>query len=247
MPGFDDPAFFGDQWADIYDEHHAWIDPTAAVDFLSQSADHGKALELAIGTGRIAIPLAARGVQVQGVEASEAMVARMRGKPGGEAIPVDIADMAKLPAEGPFKLIYLVFNGLFSLLTKERQIQCFRGVADALEPGGIFVIECFVPDPAFLERGQRVVIRGVTETSAAIELTLHDAAAQRLTTQIIVFDQGGMHTHPVALRYCWPSELDLMAELADLRLRNRYGGWDKRTYDASSTGHVSVYESAQAG
>jgi len=242
MAKFDDPAFCGDRWADVYDEQHAWLDPAAAVEFLTGLARDGKVLELGIGTGRVALPLAARGIAVQGVDASPAMVARLRDKPGGETIPVTVGDMTDMPVKGPFQMVYLTFNGLFSLTTQERQVECFRKVARVLEPGGTFVIECFVPDPSQFERGQRVVTRSVTEDSAAVELAVHDAAAQRITSQMVIVDEKGMHLRPVIFRYCWPAELDLMAQLADLRLRQRYGGWDKRPYDSSSTGHVSVYQ-----
>lgn len=242
MTRFDDPAFFGDQWAGVYDDHYAWIDHTFAVGFLAEATAGGRALELAVGTGRVAVPLAARGVDVHGVEASEAMVARLRKKPGGKAIPVVVGDMATTPLGGPFEVIYLVFNGLFSLLTQERQIQCFRNVFNSLAPTGVFIIECFVPDLAHFTHGQRTVVRAVQEKSAAFEITLHDASTQRFTTQMVMLDGDGMHLYPVALRYCWPSELDLMARMAGLRLCARYGGWDRRPYDSSSTGHVSVYE-----
>src|SRR5215472_7068200 len=136
MPGFDDPAFYGDRWADVYDEHHAQMDPAPAVEFLAGLAGGGRVLELAIGTGRVALPLAARGIAVEGVDASAAMVDQMRAKPGGEAIPVIIGDMAQVPVDGPFRLVYLVFNTLFGLLSRARQADCFRGVARVLGPEG---------------------------------------------------------------------------------------------------------------
>lgn len=242
MAGFDDPAFYGDRWAGVYDEHHAGMDPAPAVEFLAGLAGDGPVLELAIGTGRVALPLAGRGIPVQGIDASEAMVERLRAKPGGESIPVVIGDMAQVPASGPFRLVYLVFNTLFGLLSQARQAGCFRNVARVLDPGGVFVIECFVPDLARFDGGQRVQARAVTEDSAIIELSCHDAAQQRITTQIVTLDGQGTHLRPVALRYAWPSELDLMARQAGLRLRERYNGWDRRPFDSSSDGHVSVYQ-----
>ena len=166
MTGFDDPAFYGDRWAAVYDDHHGQIDPGPAVEFLAGLAGDGRVLELAIGTGRVALPLAARGISVEGVDASAAMVERLRAKPGGESVPVAIGDMAEVPATGPFGLVYLVFNSLFGLLSQERQAECFENVARALEPGGMFVIECFVPDVARFDRDQRVQALSVTEDSA---------------------------------------------------------------------------------
>ena len=242
VAGFDDPAFYGDRWAGVYDERFAEMDPAAAVDFLAGLAGAGRVLELAIGTGRVALPLAGRGIAVEGIDASEAMVERLRAKPGGEVIPVVIGDMAQVPAAGPFSVVYLVFNSLFGLLSQDRQAECFRNVARVLGPGGVFVIECFVPDLARFDRGQRVQVRAVTEDSAILELSRHDAAQQRITTQIVTLGGQGTHLRPVALRYSWPSELDLMAQQAGLRLRERHSGWDRRPFDSASGGHVSVYQ-----
>lgn len=240
MAGFDDPAFFGDRWADVYDERTT-LDPAPAVAFLAELAGDGRVLELAIGTGRVALPLAARGIAVEGVEGSEAMVERLRAKPGGERIPVALGDMADVPAQGPFRLVYLVFNTLFNLPSADRQADCFRNVARVLEPGGAFVIECFVPDLARYDRDQRVEALDVTEDSATIEVARHDAVAQRVTTQKVTFGPEGVRLHPVALRYCWPSELDLLAGNAGLRLEGRYADWDRRPFASDSSSHVSVY------
>jgi SAM-dependent methyltransferase len=242
MTGFDDPACYGDRWADVYDEQHASRDPAAAVEFLAGLAGGGRVLELAIGTGRIALPLAGRGVRVEGVDASAAMVARLRAKPGGEAIPVSIGDMADVPASGPFRLVYLAFNTLFGLLSQARQADCFRNVARVLEPGGMFVIECFVPDVARFDRGQRVQAVSVTEDSAVLEISKHDAARQRVTTQQVRFDQDGIRLLPVAIRYCWPGELDLLAAGAGLRLTERYADWTRAPFGQASAEHVSVYQ-----
>jgi SAM-dependent methyltransferase len=239
---FADPAFYGDSWAAVYDEHFADMDPAAVVEFLAGLAGEERVLELAIGTGRIALPLAGRGVAVEGLDASEAMVDRLRAKPGGASIPVVIGDMAQVPAAGPFGLVYLVFNALFGLLTKDRQAECFASVARVLGTGGVFVIECFVPDLTRFDRAQRVQARAVTEDSAVLELSVHDAAHQVITTQVVTFDGEGTHLRPVAMRYAWPSELDMMAQQAGLRLRERYAGWDKQPFDSASTDHVSVYQ-----
>lgn len=244
MGGFDDPAFYGDRWADVYDEQHGELDPAPAVEFLAGLAGGGRVLELAIGTGRVALPLAGCGITVEGVDASEAMVGRLRAKPGGESIRVTIGDMADVPVSGPFQLVYLVFNTLFGLLSQQRQADCFRNVARVLGPGGLFVIECFVPDLTRFDRGQRVQARAVTEDSAVLEMTLHDVARQRLTTQVVTFDGQGAHLRPVAIRYSWPGELDLMAGQAGFRLHERHGNWDRQPFTSSSRGHVSVYQLA---
>jgi SAM-dependent methyltransferase len=214
------------------------------VDFLAGLAGGGRVLELAIGTGRVALPLARRGVSVEGIDASAAMVERLRTKPGGQSIPVTIGDMAEVGISGPFRLVYLVANTLFGLLSQARQAECFRNVAGVLDPGGMFIIECFVPDLTRFDRGQRVQTLAVTEDSAVFELSRHDAVQQRVTTQIVTLDGDGTHLRPVALRYSWPSELDLMATQAGLRLADRYGGWDRRPFDSASGAHVSVYQRA---
>jgi SAM-dependent methyltransferase len=244
MTGFDDPAFYGATWASVYDDQFDALDPAPAADFLASLAGGGRVLELGIGTGRVALPLARRGVAVAGIDASAAMVARLRAKPGGESIEVTVGDMAEVLVSGPFRLVYLVFNTLFGLLSQDRQADCFRNVAEVLEPAGRFVIECFVPDLTRFDRGQRVQTLAVTEQSATFEFSRHDAAQQRVTAQIVTLDQDGTHLRPVALRYSWPSELDLMARQAGLRLADRYASWDRRPFDSASGGHVSVYQRA---
>jgi SAM-dependent methyltransferase len=244
MTGFDDPALYGNRWADVYDEQPGSLDPAPAVQFLAGLAGNGPVLELAIGTGRVALPLAARGLVVEGVDASAAMVQRLRAKPGGDSIKVTIGDMADVPADGPFRLVYLVANTLFALLTQERQAGCFGNVARVLGPGGAFVIECFVPDLTRFDRGQRMQALEVTEDMASFELSRHDAAQQRVTTQIVTMDGQGTRMRPVALRYSWPSELDLMARQAGLQLTERYADWNRRPFDSTSGGHVSVYRPA---
>ena len=228
----------------MYDDHHRHVDPGPAVEFLAGLAGGGRVLELAIGTGRVALPLAARGITVEGVDASAAMVDRLRAKPGGELIPVTFGDMAQVPASGRFRLVYLVFNTLFGLLSQERQAECFASVARVLDPGGMFVIECFVPDLARFDHDQRVQARSVTEDSAIIEVSRHDKMQQRVDTQMITLDGQGMHLRPVAIRYSWPAELDLMADRAGLRLAERHADWDRRPFTSASTSHVSVYQRA---
>ena len=152
--------------------------------------------------------------------------------------------MAQVPVSGRFGLVYLVFNTLFGLLSQARQAQCFASVARVLEPGGRFVIECFVPDLARFDHDQRVQARTVTEDAAIIEVSRHDRVQQRIDTQMITLDGQGMRLRPVAIRYSWPTELDLMADRAGLRLAGRYAGWDRRRFTSASDGHVSVYQQA---
>ena len=242
MADFDDPAFLGDRWAGAYADLTFGPDPALAVEFLAALADRaGKVLELGIGGGRVALPLARRGIAIEGIEASQAVLDRLRATPGGESIPVVLGDMADVAVTGPYRLVYLVWSGLFHLPSQARQVECFGNAARVLAPGGAFVIESFVPDPALLDRG--VEVSTVTEDSASMTLTRHDPVAQRIFTQRVRFGDGRkVRLFPVAMRYCWPSELDLMAELAGLRLRERYADFSRAPFGADSRRHVSVYE-----
>jgi len=237
---FDDPGLFGRLWADTYDAGPD-PDPEPAADFLAGIAAGGPALELAIGTGRVALPLSSRGVSVAGVEASPEMVAKMRAKPGGADIDVAIGDMADVPVTGPYTVVYLVYNTLFNLVREQRQRDCFRNVARVLAPGGAFVIETFVPDSADFDRDERVRMRDVTEDSATIRVHKYDREAQTFVRQTIRFDSTGVHLHPFAMRYCWPGQIDEMAGAAGLRLAERYADWDRRPFDETSMSHISVY------
>ncbi|MFY1693388.1 class I SAM-dependent methyltransferase [Plantactinospora sp. WMMB782] len=241
MSALDDPGLFGRLWAAGYDDGPN-PDPAPAVDFLAALADGGPVLELAIGTGRVALPLAARGLPVEGVEASEEMVARLRDKPGGERIPVVVGDMADVPVSGPFTMAFLVYNTLFNLVDARRQEDCFRNVARVLAPGGAFVVETYVPDPDDIDRTEsQVQVRNVTEDSATIRLHRFDREAQTFVRQTITFDGQGVHLKPFGMRYAWPEQIDEMAERAGLRLTERYADWHRRPFDAGSTSHVSVY------
>jgi SAM-dependent methyltransferase len=238
------PATYGDRIAEIYDDSVEALDlPTEqTVEFLASLAGSGPVLELAIGTGRVALPLAERGIAVQGIDASDAMVAKLRAKPGGERIPVAMGDMADVAVEGRFALVYVVFNTFFGLLTQEDQVRCFRNVAEHLRDDGVFVLEAFFPDPARFDRGQRVSTQKVGIDEAWLDLASHRALEQRVDSLHVVIRQDGLKLYPVQIRYAFPSELDLMAQLAGLRLRERFGGWKHEPLTEESGRHVSVYE-----
>lgn len=240
MSIFDDPGLFGRQWASDYDQEIN-PDPGPAVDFLTEMAGRGQVLELAIGTGRVALPLAARGVAVAGVEASPEMVAVMRAKPGGDDIVVTIGDMADVPVSGPFSLVYLVFNTLFNLVDAGRQADCFRNVARVLAPGGAFVLETFVPDPADFDRDEQLQVRAVTEDSVRLRVHRYDRSAQTFIRQSITLSEQGIRLEPFAMRYCWPEQMDEMAARGGLRLAERYADWDRQSFDTNSKSHISVY------
>lgn len=208
-------------------------------------AGDGPVLELGVGTGRLAIPLAERGLDVDGIDASAAMVARLREKPGGERVRVALGDFATVPAPGgPYRLAFVVFNTIYALITQDEQVACFRGVAERLTPDGIFVLEAFVPDPARYDRGQRVEAFHVGSDRVDIHASKHDPVGQGVVFQHVVAGEGAVKLYPGRLRYIWPSEMDLMARLAGLRLRSRHGGWREEPFTSESSRHVSVYERA---
>jgi SAM-dependent methyltransferase len=232
---------FGKDSAAIYDDVPRG-DEEAAVAFLERLAGDGPALELAIGTGRIALPLAARGVRVDGIDLSPDMVARLREKPGGEAISVTMGDFAEVPVEGSYRLIYVVYNTLFALLTQEQQVRCFENVATHLAADGAFVVEAFVP--TFLTRlrdDQYVDAEAVAVDAVWLDVGRHDPVAQRLDETHVHLTRDGVRLYPIVTRYAWPAELDLMARIAGLRLKERWGGWGREPFTSTSTLHVSVY------
>ncbi len=235
------PDSFGTFNAPDYDIYHDPGTTDESVALIAELAGTDRVLELAIGTGRVALPLARRGINIQGIEASPDMVARLREKPGGAAIPVTIGDMADVPVDGPFDFVYLIFNTLFNLTTQDAQVRCFQNVARCLAPGGAFLVEVFVPDLSRFNDNQEVRARSVDMHSAYFEITVHDPVHQRTDTQQIRLSREGMTLSPLPMRYAWPSELDLMARLAGLTLENRWGGWHREPFTANSGMHVSVY------
>ncbi len=240
-PPTSDAASYGDRWASVYDDVHGHVDPGPAVERLKPMAQGGRVLELGIGTGRIALPLAAQGLEVHGIDASTEMVEQLRQKPGGAGIEVTMGDFADVGVDGSFNLVFVAFNTFFALLTQDDQVRCFRNVAEHLVDGGVFVIEAFVPDPTRWERGQRVGASRVDDRGAMLELSTHDAARQITSSQQVFFDEDGVHLLPVQVRYAWPAELDLMAQLAGLRLVSRSADWRGGAFNSNSTHHVSVY------
>ena len=240
----DEDGHFGERVAASYDEsavdmfEPGVVEP--AVDVLADLAGSGRALELGIGTGRVALPLARRGIPVHGIELSRAMVARLRAKPGGDAIGVTIGDFATTRVDGTFSVAYLVFNTIMNLTTQAAQVACFRNVAAHLESNGCFVIEVGIPDLRRLPPGQTVVPFHVSPTRWAFDV--YDVATQAMSSNYVeVVDGRGEYTS-IPFRYVWPAELDLMAQLAGLRLRERWAGWGRETFTSESRQHVSIWE-----
>lgn len=217
-------------------------DEMAAVAFLEPLAGQGPALELAIGAGRIALPLAAKGIRVDGIDISPAMAAQLRTKPGGDKIPVTIGDFADVPVHGAYRLIYVVWNTLFNLLTQEAQVRCFENVAAHLTGDGSFVVEAYVPSFLYrLRNDQHVDAEAVEVDKVTLDVLRHDAATQMLDESHVSLSRAGVRLDPVVQRYAWPSELDLMARIAGLRLKERWSGWNREPFNSSSNAHVSVF------
>jgi SAM-dependent methyltransferase len=239
-----DEGFFGERVASVYDERSAdMFDPAVvgpAVDVLAELAGDGGALEFAIGTGRMALPLAERGVRVAGIDNSEAMLARLREKPGAGQIEAVVGDMAATRVDGEFSLVYLVFNTIFNLVTQDAQVACFENAAAHLRSGGRFVIEARVPELQRLPLGQTVL--PWRAEPGGLSAYVYDVVTQRLSGQHYHFIDGSVEATPTEMRYAWPAELDLMARLAGMRLEDRWAGWGREPFTALSPSHVSVYE-----
>ena len=238
-----DDGYFGEDIAATYDDDQAIMAPEVVdpvVEFLADLAGDGPALEFAIGTGRIAVPLARRGVPVHGIELSRAMVAQLRKKPGAESIEVTIGDMATTTAPGTFRVVYLVFNTIGNLTTQEAQVACFENAAAHLEPGGTFVIEVGVPQLRRLPSGDRYQVFQVEPHKWGIDE--FDVANQGLISHHIRERDGRLERVSVPFRYVWPAELDLMARIAGLRLRERWGDWNREPFTSDSAKHVSVWQ-----
>ena len=213
----------------------------ATVDFLADLACEGDALELAIGTGRIALPLSERGVRVSGIDLSAPMVEQLRAKPGAEAIDVTIGDMCTARVGGSYRLAYLVFNAICNLTSQDAQVECFRNAAAHLEPGGCFVIEVGVPDLQRLPPGEMIQAFLVSPTHLGFD-EYHDLATQSFSSHHYSVQDGTFELFSMPFRYVWPAELDLMARLADMSLRERWSDWDRAPFTGDSRKHVSVWQ-----
>jgi len=241
-------GYFDERVAARYDESSAEMFDSAVVDpvvdFLVELAGRGRTLELGVGTGRIALPLSKRGVPVHGIEMSNAMAAKLRAKPGGEDIGVTIGDFATTTVDGTFSVAYLVFNTIMNLTTQAAQVACFRSVAAHLEPGGRFVIEVGVPGLQRLPPGETIQSFHVSETRWGLDE--YDVANQGLTSHHFEFAEGRVERLSIPFRYAWPSELDLMAQLAGMSLHERWSGWKREPFTSESRKHVSVWEKPES-
>jgi SAM-dependent methyltransferase len=243
-----DDGHFDERVASRYDESSAEMFEPAAVDpvvdVLAELAGDGRALELGVGTGRIALPLARRGVPVHGIELSRAMVARLHAKPGGDGVGVTIGDFATTTVPGTFAVAYLVFNTIMNLTTQAEQVACFANVAAHLEPGGCFVVEVGVPDLQRLPPGETARVFHIAEDRWGIDE--YDVARQGLVSHHFETVDDRLERFSAPFRYVWPAELDLMAQLARMRLRERWGDWERAPFTGDSRGHVSVWEKPAA-
>jgi SAM-dependent methyltransferase len=244
----DEDGIFDERVAARYDESEGdMFDPDVigqTVDFLAELAAGGPALEFGVGTGRIALPLAQRGVPVHGIDMSKAMVARLSAKPGGDAIGVTIGDFATTKVDGSFSLVYVVFNTIKNLTTQEAQVACFRNAAAHLEPGGCFAIEVMIPELQRLPPGETILATHVSDTRWSFDE--YDVATQALASHHFAVVDDKLERLSVPFRYAWPAEFDLMAQLAGMTLRERWSGWKRKPFTSDRRKHVSVWEKPSA-
>jgi hypothetical protein len=237
----DQPRFFDASVADRYDDEILRTDADAAVAFLERLARGGPALELAIGTGRIALPLAVRGITVEGIDISPAMVARLRVKPGGDSLSVTIGDMTEVAVDGSYRLIYVVANSLTNVGTQDGQVRCFENVSAHLAEDGAFVVDSYLPEPDWVSKGQYVRAEWVGADAVWLDVSRVDPVTQVLDENHVVLSADGVRLSPVVTRYIWPSEMDLMARIAGLRLQERWAGWNREPFRGAPGSFVSVY------
>lgn len=235
------PSTFGELNAADYDQRHDPGTTEDCVECIAEIAGTGRILELAIGTGRVALPLAERGLSIAGIDGSPEMVAKLREKPGGDAIPVSIGDFADVDVDGAFDFVFLVFNTLFNLTSQGEQVRCFRNVARRLNDGGAFLVDAFVPNLTQFSDGQTMRALQVDFDSVWIEAAKHDPVRQVIEHQRIRMTADGVRMVPLPMRYAWPAEIDLMAKLAGLALEHRWGDWDRAPFTAKSDKHISIY------
>lgn len=241
MRGYE-PETYGERIAGVYDElYEQAFDKASAASFLTERARGGPVLELAVGTGRMALPLVQGGLEVHGIDISDAMVEHLRAKPGGDKVVLKMGDFADVDVERDYPLIYLVFNTLFALTTQDDQIRCLSNVAKHLTADGVFVVECFVPDATRYARHQNTEVVDVGIDRVFLDASRHDPVTQTVKSQHIFISESETKLYPVFLRYAYPPELDVMARLAGLALRERYSDWRLSAFTSDSKGHVSVY------
>ena len=248
MEGYD-ASTYGERFADVYDEWYGDVsDAAATVAVLAELAEGGSVLELGVGTGRLALPLAARGLDVHGVDASPAMVERLRAKPGGGAVHVTLGDFADVDVDVPggFALAFVAFNTLFNLTTAEAQQRCFTNVAGRLRPGGAFVLEAFVPDADAAPAGGGLTTRSISADAVELQATLADVGGQTISGSTISITSSGITLRPWHIRWATPSQLDEMAAAAGLVLADRWGGWERVEHSPEDRRHVTVYRRPEA-
>jgi SAM-dependent methyltransferase len=246
MEGFDPATSFGLEVSLEYDADSRRGDEADTVAFLARLAGDHDALELAVGTGRIALPLRAAGVRVDGIELSQDMVDRLREKPGGDQIPVTMGDMSRVGTGRRYGLVYLVFNTIGNLLGQDDQVRCFENAARHLTDGGVFVLECRVPTAPARPSREFVEVEKLELDRVGLGVCRYDPLSQILDVNHVRLGPDGVGFGPIRLRLAYPPEFDLMARLAGLRLRERWGGWNAEPFTAASWRHVSVYEPADA-
>ncbi|MEN8209392.1 MAG: methyltransferase domain-containing protein [Candidatus Fermentibacteria bacterium] len=234
------PETYGEKIADIYDDWYSSPDESS-IALLSDLANQGRVLELGIGTGRVALPLKEKGIDISGIDASPSMVKKLHGKPPGKDIPVSMGDFSEVDVQGRYDLIFVVFNTFFSLTTQDDQLKCLVNIAHRLTPDGVFLIEAFVPDIGRFDRGQSVRATDVGENRVKIDVSRHDPLKQLVTSQHVILSEKGVRLYPVTIRYTWPSELDMMARAAGMKLIERWEDWERSCFSSSSGKHVSVY------
>jgi SAM-dependent methyltransferase len=233
---------FEENTADAYDENSIRGDETATVAFLEQLARGGRALELAIGTGRIALPLAEKGIRVDGIDFSPSMLAKLRAKPGAERLTITLGNFADVEVPDTYDLIYIVFNTLFNLLTQDEQVRCFENVAAHLTEDGVFVIEGGVPTEfCHLRNNQYVDLEALALDNVRLDVARYDPITQLLEETHVTLSSRGTQLNPIITRFAWPAELDLMARIAGLRLKERWANWSREPITASSRNCISVY------
>jgi SAM-dependent methyltransferase len=232
---------YSERTAEVYDEWFSTFDE-AAIERLAELSQGGRVLELGIGTGLVALPLAARGLEVHGIDGSQAMVHRLRAKPGGEQLPVIMGNFADVDVPGTFSLIYIVYNTFFALPSQDEQVRCVRNVSKHLDDGGLFVVETVVPNLTLFKHDQEIKALTLTSDRVGLKVSQHNPVEQRIKSQHVVMLNGEIKLFPVDIRYAYPAEIDLMAQLAGLRLRHRWGGWNKENFNSTSPKHISVYE-----